>query len=90
MPCLFQSTTQKGELPRFVLEDSTLHNSIYIFPSLSSWSTFCFYWVFLAVFQAAQKSFWINFEHKWHNSICPNALWLSLLRLTTFQQSEDN
>lgn len=27
MPCLFQSATQKEELPRFVLEDSTLHNT---------------------------------------------------------------
>lgn len=35
MPCLFQSTTQKEELPRFVSEDSTQRNTVSFLPHSS-------------------------------------------------------
>ena len=35
MSCLFQSTTQKEELPWFVLEDSAQHNTVSILPRSS-------------------------------------------------------
>lgn len=60
-PCLFQSTTQKEELPWYVLEDSTQHNTVYILPHSSVYipcllklDTFI---GFQAVFQAPRQAF---------------------------------
>ena len=102
MSCLFQSTTQKEELPWFVLEDSAQHNTVSILPRssddtprrllLDAFIAFqTFFLDFLSFPQHThQKKEVLEPCHwnKWHD--CPRALWLAVLRLKTFQRSEDN